>query len=296
MITIVSHDAGGAEIISEWLKKKNKKFNLCLKGPAIKIFKKKFKKIENKNLNRSLNQSKLLITGTSWPSRFETKAIREALKKKIKVITFLDHWTNYKLRFYLNNKLIFPHEIWVTDKMALKIAKKELPKINIKLKKNNYFEKKIKSLKKIKRKFKESNILYLCSPIIKNNYNLKKNYLFKYNEKSLLNYFFKNIQCLKFNYKNIIIRLHPSEKLKKYLWIKKKFGKKVIISKNKKLENDIASSKYIFGFNSNAMVLSALVGKKVFNISPLGKKANILPFKNILDFSKIVKRYDDKKN
>ena len=46
----------------------------------------------------------------------------------------------------------------------------------------------------------------------------------------------------------------------------------------------------------DAMVLSALVGKKVFNISPLGKKANILPFKNILDFSKIVKRYDDKKN
>jgi len=293
MMTIVSHDAGGAEILSEWLRVKNKKFNLCLKGPAIKIFKKKFNNKNNLNFYKVLKESKLILTGSSWPSRFEVKAIKYAIKKNIKVITFLDHWINYKLRFYLNKKLIFPNEIWVGDKFAFNLAKKEIPNTKIFLKKNIYIENKIKNLKKIQKKFKEENILYLCSPIIKNNFYKKNNALFKYNERKLLLYFLKNIKSLKIKYKKIIVRPHPSENIKKYHWLKRKHDKNIKISKNKKLEEDIASSKVVLGFNSNAMVISSIVGKKVFNVSPLGKKANILPFKKILNFNKIVNRKND---
>ena len=43
MICVSSNDAGGAEILSAWLKTQNKKYILNLSGPALKIFKKKNK-------------------------------------------------------------------------------------------------------------------------------------------------------------------------------------------------------------------------------------------------------------
>ena len=55
-ILVVSHDAGGAEILSSWLKRKNRN-NLffILKGPALDIFKKKLgniKRLQEKNVKK----------------------------------------------------------------------------------------------------------------------------------------------------------------------------------------------------------------------------------------------------
>ena len=48
MIGIVSHDAGGAEILSSWIKHNSNLFFIySLSGPAIKIFKNKIGKIKN---------------------------------------------------------------------------------------------------------------------------------------------------------------------------------------------------------------------------------------------------------
>ena len=44
-------------------------------------------------------------------------------KNKIFVISVIDHWINYKKRFFRNNKIFFPDELWVTDNYAYKIAK-----------------------------------------------------------------------------------------------------------------------------------------------------------------------------
>lgn len=291
MITIVSHDAGGAEILSEWIKNKKIECNYCLQGPAIKIFKNKISKINLSNYKDVIKKSELVITGSSWPSRFEITAIKDAIKNQVKVVTFLDHWIHYQLRFLFNGKLILPNEIWVGDKVALKIAKKEMPKVLIKLKKNMYLANKIKRIKKFQKKIKEENLLYLCSPVIKNKYYKNNKHLFKYNEKKLLEYFIKNVNFLNVKYKKIIIRLHPSEKIEKYYWLKKDINrKKIKFSKNNKLEKDIASSKVVLGFNSNAMVISVLSGKKVYNVSPAGKNGNILPFKKILNFKNIIKK------
>ena len=55
MITIVSHDSGGAEIISEIYKRK-KNHLFCLRGPAISIFKKKNKKLKLSSLKKSIKK------------------------------------------------------------------------------------------------------------------------------------------------------------------------------------------------------------------------------------------------
>ena len=103
MITVVSHDAGGAKILSEFIMSK-KNINFCLGGPAVNIFKTKFKNIKLTKIKKCLDNTKLMITGSSWPSKFELNAIKLAKIKQIKVVTFLDHWIHYKMRFYYNGK------------------------------------------------------------------------------------------------------------------------------------------------------------------------------------------------
>ncbi len=57
MITIISNDAGGAEILSDWALHQKIDFNYVLTGPAIKIFKKKNSKIKNINISK-INKKK----------------------------------------------------------------------------------------------------------------------------------------------------------------------------------------------------------------------------------------------
>ena len=73
--TIVSHDAGGAEILSHWLKNKKCFFSTVLKGPAIKIFKNNGIEITNYQLIEGIEKSNIVITGTSWQSNLEKEAI-----------------------------------------------------------------------------------------------------------------------------------------------------------------------------------------------------------------------------
>ena len=265
MITVVSHDAGGAKILSEFIMSK-KNINFCLGGPAVNIFKTKFKNIKLTKIKKCLDNTKLMITGSSWPSKFELNAIKLAKIKQIKVVTFLDHWIHYKMRFYYNGKLILPDEIWVGDLLAYKRAKEIFPQIKILRKKNLYFEKTIKKILRIQNKVKERDLLYICSPLTKNTFYKNNKNIFKYNENTLLKYFLDNIYKSNIEFNKIIIRPHPSESLNKYLWARKKFSRLQIDKKNS-LEKNIASAKYVFGFNSNVLAISSFCNKKVFNVS-----------------------------
>ena len=129
---IVSHDAGGAEILSNWVKRNNKdtKFMFFLRGPAKKIFHRNLDiNLVDQNeqtIQNFLDEIDLLICGTSWQSSLEREFIFEAKKSKIKVISILDHWVNYRERFIVNKSLVLPDEIWVCDEFAYKKAKMNL--------------------------------------------------------------------------------------------------------------------------------------------------------------------------
>ena len=79
MLGVVCCDAGGAEIVSSWLKKNKKTFLVSAKGPAKKIFQKLYKNIEFEPLSKLLNNSKEIITGTGF-TEFEVNAIERAKK------------------------------------------------------------------------------------------------------------------------------------------------------------------------------------------------------------------------
>ena len=94
---IVCNDAGGSEIISSWLLQKKKNFIYSVSGPAKKIFYKKFKKKKNFKIDKLVENSDVVITGTSLHSEKEIEAIKYCRIKSKICISFIDHWINYKL-------------------------------------------------------------------------------------------------------------------------------------------------------------------------------------------------------
>lgn len=267
MICLVSHDAGGAELLSSWARSNRGNFLYNIKGPAIRIFKKKFKNFQNSNKKIIKKKTNIFITGTSKKSFHELSIIKYAKKNKIKSISIIDHWINYKERFSRNNQEILPDEIWVTDKIALNLAKKVF-NIKVILKKNYYlmdFVKSFNNLKKKKNKIKKM-ILYLTT-----NTNNKKRDLTK------LNYFFRKKEYYIDKKIPVVVKIHPSENISKYNSLIKKF-KFAKFVKNDDLIQLLVKCKYVVGYNSMAMYLASKVKKKIFHADNNLKK-NILPIK-----------------
>ena len=168
---ICSHDAGGANIIYKYFENKSfKNLKYLLEGPAKKIFSNKnsvlFEDLKNFKINN-------IYTGTSNASILEKKVIKYGIKNKIKVITFLDHYVNFKKRFYLNGEFTYPNEIWTHDIYSKNIAKKVfLKQKNVKiLIKQNYYLKNFKNIKKSNNIF---NIVYISEKIYVDNKNFSK--------------------------------------------------------------------------------------------------------------------------
>ena len=63
-------------------------------------------------------------------------------------------WVNFRERFTRNGVNCFPHEVWVGDKHALKIAKEEIPEVTIMyLIEDKYFQDIKEELKKYSKPF-----------------------------------------------------------------------------------------------------------------------------------------------
>ena len=123
---IVSHDAGGAFLLSKWCRDWENKceFVYYLNGPAIDIFKNIIPDICNLE-NIDWKEVSRVITSTGWQTTFEVDAVKVAKNKGIYVVSYLDHWANYTSRFLIDGNLHLPNEIWVADNEAKLIAEKE---------------------------------------------------------------------------------------------------------------------------------------------------------------------------
>ncbi len=278
-IGIICHDAGGAEIISSFVKKFNKyKFIYFLKGPAIKIFKEKINlKFNFKSSVDFINECEIFISGSSAINNHEFNTLTKIKKNNKKIYVFLDHWVNYIERFKRDNNIVLPDEIWVGDIYAKRIAKKKFKNTIVRFVKNPYYEEIKNSFKKNKFKNKYD-YLYLTEPI-KKQYSNK----IKYNEISCLNNFVSYIK--KFKTPPVtLLRLHPAEKSsKKYINIFNKFKLPYHLSENNLLF-DIMISNTIVGCETNALVVSTLLNKKTFSLVP-HKYDLKLPYKSIKRFS-----------
>lgn len=293
LVAIISHDAGGAEILSSYILKHNLDYLYVLDGPALKIFQNKLGPIKIISLESAVSQSEAIICGTSWQSDLEFEAIKLARLLGKHSTTFLDHWVNYNDRFVRSNITVLPDEIWVFDSIAEVMAKKAYPITPIYLKDNPY-------LYDVRKEFLEYSIcnqsrqdsisiLYVCEPIgaqallrhgCANHWG--------YMEDDALRYFLANISALGQSVNRILIRPHPSEPIDKYNWVQQEFKLPIKIGGARPLLEEISCSEVVVGCQSMAMVVALQVNKVVISCIPPGGKACALPHKEILSFQKMI--------
>jgi hypothetical protein len=293
MVAIVSHDAGGAEILSSWAKLSLESFCLVVEGPAKKIFERKLGVINCFPLEQALSIADWVLCGTSWQSDLEKEAINLAKEYNKKVVSFIDHWVNYHERFMLNEKLVMPNEIWVGDQDAKNLATEFFPNIQVTLKVNPYFIELKSEFEKISHDVKfddQGIILYVCEPIREHALLKFGNERFwGFTEEEALIFFIENLSVLKDSIKEIRIRPHPSEQPEKYNWVHKKSKLNIVISDQKSLIEDIATANIIVGCESMAMVVGLQAGKRVISSIPPGGKVCGLPHSGIQHLQRLIR-------
>ena len=291
-ILVVSHDAGGAEVVSSWARRHPEyQFEFCLDGPAIEIFQKKIVTLENQPaayLAQFIQKSDWVLTGTSWASDLEKEAIKLGKEQNKKVVSFLDHWVNYPQRFEYNGQTCLPDEIWVGDEDALRIAQNYFSQDKVRLVPNPYFQDirdELKTIKAPPQQTTKTRILYVCEPIEEHSIREYGHPLhWGYTEYDAMRFFFEKlpniismekVECVR-------IRKHPSESKNKYDNILQEYP--VIPfqkSEGHTLIEDCVWSDWVVGCESMAIVVGLLAGKKVYScISPGGKTCS-LPHKHI---------------
>jgi len=286
LVAVVSHDAGGAEILSSYLLQNPHQCCFVLEGPSIAIFKRKLGICQASSLVHAIQISDWVLCGTSWQSNLEKQAILEARNAGKKVVAFLDHWVNYRERFEFNGINIMPDEIWVGDEYGQRLANQVFPTIPIILVDNPYLKEILKELNVIKKKLKNSNhvsILYLCEPIREHaltSYGDER--YFGYSEEEALLFFLKHIPAITKHPVEIVIRTHPSECIDKYEWIEKIYNNLYINDNGDcSLIENIASADVVVGCNTMAMIVALLAGKRVVSSIPVAGISCSLPYPEI---------------
>lgn len=288
MIAIVSHDAGGAEILSSYVKKFPDDYLYVLEGPAVSIFKKKIGELKISSLEDALAIAKEILTGTSWQSDLEKRAILLAKKEGKRAVSFLDHWVNYNERFLFQNQITLPDEIWTGDEDAFQLAQKVFPEVVIRKKENPYFES-LKSELAIYKKEKEGlegdRILFVCENIKDHGASTKAangKDPWGFTEEEAIRYFFEHLSKISRRMESCVFRPHPSDPLGKYDWILDEFrDRNIKIANQRPLFEQVMEADIIVGCESMAMVVGWIAGKKVIScIPPKGKKLS-LPQKDI---------------
>lgn len=279
-VLAVAHDAGGAEVLSSYLKKCRKNLSqlyCVLAGPARKIFLKKgFKRrIICPKLGRKIiagGKIGRLFTSTSGKSDLERGFIEAAKKRRIRTVALLDHWANYRQRFGFplpGWRKNLPEEIWVSDRLAFKLATKYFAKHSFIRQRLNYYladlSREYLSLR-TRRKQGECSVLFLSEPGSAGKERVLK----------LVNFLgrLRGHKCI-----SLVIRLHPSEKKHDYAFLTRNMalrgGVRLILSdpyKNKLIE-EIKKADIVIGAGSMALMVAHIL-----------KKVNVVCYADSLPF------------
>ena len=296
ILALVCSDPGGAEILSDLALNLKQMPPCCLSGAAVGIFKKKFDKYEEIEIDKlaTLKQSEgIVLTATSLVSDHERIAISYCRANGMRSASFIDHWVNYKIRFGNEDNWLsrLPDEIWVGDGYAKQLALKEgFPEERIKLVPNPHF---IEIEKRIKRQGVKSNdsstTLILCEPISllaelyrghSDGYGFTET---TWLEDLLSSYLAKGHKGL------IRVRPHPKEDRNKYDRIIDKYSSQIRIQKSTEPDflADILDSANVLAIESMGLVIALLAGKQAISYIPGSEYECHLPHREIRHINSI---------
>ncbi len=272
-VLIVSHDAGGANLLAHWCKKWQNRVNFIYKvaGPALKIFK-------TLNLGQTCIEKypdpesvDAVVTSTGWQSNFEYDAIQWARQHNIQSASYLDHWVNYQDRFIREDITLYPDEIWVGDQDAFNLAKKlfRLKSIKIRFMRNQYF---CELKQQVATHVGKADSILICLEPIRNGISYSEVY------SRLVQY----LSNSKYQTNKVVIRDHPSgcdtglELLNGLLTPQFK----VTISQQG-LWQDLSSACAVLGYQSSVLAYACYLNITAISFFPVDKLEPILPHKGI---------------
>lgn len=282
MLCVVAHDAGGAEILSSFIRQQGLECQYVLAGPALKIFQRKLGPIDSQLLPDAIRNSDWVLCGTSWQSDLEWQAIEIARTQGKRSVAFLDHWGNYRERFVRAGETHLPDEIWVGDALAETLAHRLFPELHVRLIENPYFDDLRRELAGISRATERGThnlkILYVCEPLREHalrEYGNERHW--GYTEEEALRYFLTNLHVLGTPVDRIVIRPHPSEPSGKYDWASQEFDLPIVSGGAMTLFEEVAVCDMVVGCESMAMVVGLLADRRVISCIPPGGKPCALP-------------------
>lgn len=156
-VLVVAHDAGGAEMLAAWIKRRLNRASrgqapplraaYLLEGPALQVFTRAGLIADPTGTRNRLHAFAAdetwdwILTGTGWASDLEQWALQQAWRHQLMSCSFLDHWINYRERFTMTDgQLILPNQIWVGDPWAETLARESFGSRSlIRLVPNPYF-------------------------------------------------------------------------------------------------------------------------------------------------------------
>jgi hypothetical protein len=282
---VVAHDAGGAEILASYLLQNQfKQVRFALSGPAKRIFKEKLGDVRILPTLNVIEESDWVLTGTGWQTDFEWHAIRSARAVGKHVVTFLDHWVNYKPRFQREGETCYPNEIWIGDEYAEKLARIEFPSVALRLIENPCYKDFVNDVQRQQmacppRRSIGKKILFVCENINSDGFH----------QDDAIRYFMSNLDALREEIDTILIRPHPAEHIDKYTWVEEVYGKNIALSEGGTLAKDVAVSDIVVGCSTMAMALAVKAGRRVISCIPNERYPFTLPFEQIENLSDLIK-------
>ena len=274
-IGIVAHDAGGANILTSYCRRKPDNYRYLLQGPAKAIFEKTLSIESEDNFGRFVSECHSFICGTSGKSDLERSIFAQARILNKETTAILDHWINYRERFLLNGKLVLPNNLITVDSYAYQIAKKMFPECKIEEINNPYLEEFYNHYKELtlqKESSYKSEILYISEGFSEHKEEDKNG------SSKDLKYFKEFLHAKQRLFEPSLalrIRLHPSEDLTKLDQYREIYSDILQSDSSIDLAIDLSRANCVIGVSSMALVLAASCGIPTFSLLSSSKESKI---------------------
>lgn len=286
---IVAHDAGGAELLANYIKRSSLKgATFAIEGPAVSVFRRVLGEVKVDTLECALDRSDWALTGSSWQSDLEWRALKLARTLGKRTVTFLDHWLNYRDRFVRMDVECLPDVLWVADRYAQQIAEREFPNATIENRGNPYLESIAEQAARqlsVIESGQAQRVLIVTEPV---SVHALKQYgdalYFGYTEFDAVALMLARLpQLLGGNpLERIVVRPHPSEPLHKYEYlVANSQGLPVVVRKDGDLLDEVLGSSIVIGCETMALVVALAAGRRAISCIPAAGRSCALPHENI---------------
>jgi hypothetical protein len=283
-LLVACHDAGGAEIVSCWLRRRPDAHSVpcLLEGPARAIFARRLgPALRTVDALPPLAGLDLVLCGSSAHAPLERRVVRAARTAGVRSAVWLDHWVNYAERFVLDGKLVLPDEVWVADEHARRLAAATLPGARIRLCGNPYLEDSAAEIHALETgRGGAERILYVTQPTTVAARMATGDPLgWGYDERDALARYLEQVADVE----AVRVRVHPAESRDKYAGVLDAFANRLPVefSHSDSLVEDCAWADTVAGCDTMAMVVALAAGRRVVSVIPPGGRPLSLPFEEI---------------